>query len=576
MTGAHQETPTPESSPAQVRAEQLQRDEVTFAEIERKMSEGQDPTSAELRLLYAVDRESYYDEELVEELRDMRNPELDMPRAFECEPDQIAHSVGEINEHTVAYVGPILCEGMFRRLPANVRYVYTAFPNGRIEIEHLSPDPNVRRALCEQLDASELEALVSIFPPARTLLQQGVFNEDAVPKETALVRLSLADMGLRGSVHWGAIYRRARLLGLEPCVPDAALSYWHRGLGHSVRDTLHIGMEPMATKDWPEDELIFALQRPFSDNAGAHSSLLSVSYVDFDKYLYVNGESDTYEFLFAQSAKGPMTEEEILALPEEDALELFALPGYLPFHAVIRKAFGVTEFVPSDDQHVLNRDELGLSRSDKDKADRWVNYCWDGILPESGISASTYEFWNEEHLVALADHIADTARSIGTQGTEQVTVLEVGAGNGRLSHFLREKLKTRCGDTVRVIGVDNGSWKLRPMFPVEKCEHAEALAKYKPAIVLFSWMPRDVDITPDICATPCVQEVLLIGETEGGCCGGPWASEASTAVNDGKVGYAEHGFRRIDLDDLSAKQVCRTDLPGHFMHSHTVSLRRTM
>lgn len=574
MTETHREAPISESSAARARVEQREGEKALFAEIKRKIDEGEELTSAELRVLYGVDREPDYDEYLLESLRERRNPEQDMPRVFGCEPEQIARTPGEIDEHTVAYVGQLVYEGVFRQIPPELKYIYADFPKGRVTIERVKPEPNVRAELALLCD-TERAFMCAVNPPTRAFLRSGRFAEEADAEEVRLVRLSLADLGFRGGADWSAIYRRARILGLEPCPPGAALTYWKNEMGSKQPDTLFVGMEPVAEGPDLDRALIFELRRELSDDLRQQRTRLHTTHVEYDGYLNVYGDIGKYEFLFAQSDRGPLTEEEILALPEEDAQELFALPGYLPSHAVIRKAFGVTEFVPSEDQDVLDRDELGLSRSDMDKVDRWVNYCWDGILPESGISASTYEFWNEEHLAALADHIADTARSIGTQGTEQVTVLEVGAGNGRLSHFLRNKLKTRCGDTVRVIGVDNGSWKLRPFFPVERCEHEEALAEYKPAIVLFSWMPRDVDITPDICAIPSVQEVLLIGETEGGCCGGPWASEAGIALNDEKVSYAKRGFTRIDLDDLSAKQVCRTDLPGHFMHSRTVSLRRT-
>ena len=55
-----------------------------------------------------------------------------MPIVFDCEPSQIAHSVGEVNESTKAYVGK-LEPGIFQKLPETLEHIYTSFPEGKIQ-----------------------------------------------------------------------------------------------------------------------------------------------------------------------------------------------------------------------------------------------------------------------------------------------------------------------------------------------------------------------------------------------------------------------------------------------------------
>lgn len=131
-------------------------------------------------------------------------------------------------------------------------------------------------------------------------------------------------------------------------------------------------------------------------------------------------------------------------------------------------------------------------------------------------SHDTYEFLTAEYVSGLSAYLTTRQLQIQRQVAEDgngttkktVTVLEVGAGNGRLSHFLRRKLKAPSASTslgtFQVVATDSGGWKLKgadalsaveDFVPVEKLGFEAALAKYNPDVVLVSWMPMGEDWT---------------------------------------------------------------------------------
>jgi hypothetical protein len=94
-------------------------------------------------------------------------------------------------------------------------------------------------------------------------------------------------------------------------------------------------------------------------------------------------------------------------------------------------------------------------------------------------------------------------------------------------------------------------------------------------------MPYQEDWTKDIRMCDRVKEYILIGETDYGCCGDHWETWGKSwpwGVDDEggeKIPpYEVDGFGRKDLDELSDLQVCRTDSPGNYHHSKTVSFKR--
>ena len=122
------------------------------------------------------------------------------------------------------------------------------------------------------------------------------------------------------------------------------------------------------------------------------------------------------------------------------------------------------------------------------------------------------------------------------------TVLEVGAGNGRLSHFLnRSPGGALAGSVIAtdIFGADGfiGSFGGEPssanrvgvgagfdggpLIATEKISQEAAVEKYAPRVVVCSWMPEE-DWTATWRSHPSVRAYVLIGEADGGQSGRPW------------------------------------------------------
>lgn len=222
-------------------------------------------------------------------------------------------------------------------------------------------------------------------------------------------------------------------------------------------------------------------------------------------------------------------------------------PGFLPTHEQIKEAF----------------------KDEPERWQKWQEFCDDD--PNDPV----YEFLNAEYVDALADYFVDRARDFNSNPKKPMIILEIGAGNGRLAHFLRQKLVKKAPGVIKVIATDSGSFKINNKFPVERLNHDEALKKYNPDAVVFSWMPYKRDYTKNIRKIDNVKEYLLIGEPDGGACGDAWETWGTGYRGKGvSAPYQADGFVREDLRHLSALQISRIDPPGAGFHSKSVSFRR--
>ena len=96
--------------------------------------------------------------------------------------------------------------------------------------------------------------------------------------------------------------------------------------------------------------------------------------------------------------------------------------------------------------------------------------------------------------------------------TEGKSVLEIMAGDGKLSEFLKPKINGT------LIATDNMVWTsiIYPDF-IEKLGAKEAIKKYNPDIIIMCWEPYMSNLGVNL-----VKEghtLLWIGEGSGGCCG---------------------------------------------------------
>ncbi len=212
-------------------------------------------------------------------------------------------------------------------------------------------------------------------------------------------------------------------------------------------------------------------------------------------------------------------------------LDAASLPGEAPSRAaVVVRLFDIT----------VTRLYGAAGPPDVELVRSLVAACGAGaarLVPlEWGRRHFVHQFLTREFVEALA------ARLRASSGAP---VLEVGAGRGDLARALRG-----CG--VPVVATDEGSWldgRLR--WPrgvpegVERLDYRAALARYRPGIVLCSWMPQGEDWTPAFRACPGVREYVLIGEEPGGSTGTRASFEAPPPWRRASLdGIARHGFTR--------------------------------
>ena len=189
----------------------------------------------------------------------------------------------------------------------------------------------------------------------------------------------------------------------------------------------------------------------------------------------------------------------------------------------------------------------------------------------------TFEFLNQEFIHELGSYLLERIGHIPSAAGKPV-LLEIGAGDGRLTHFLKNEL----GDRATMIATDSGQWGLNQPFPVQTMDYQQALKTYQPTFVICSWMMNNQDFSSAIRTCPSVNEYVLIGSTE--VCGKPWETYGETYE-----GYMEQffndppfevdGFSQQIIPDPTAHQLCRMDWihkpTGQIIrHSQTRSFRR--
>jgi len=189
----------------------------------------------------------------------------------------------------------------------------------------------------------------------------------------------------------------------------------------------------------------------------------------------------------------------------------------------------------------------------------WGNYFFNNERP-------VYELLTEEYVDALADFFLQKLSEYGNSTENPLTILEVGSGDGRLSHFLQKKLDEKAPGEVIVIASDSGQWNLETTFPVEKMEHTQALESRNPDIVVSSWMPYQTDLTADFRSNQSLKGYVLIGapdvtgdfdKTWGNAefCNSPGVEKDEDYVPE----YQSDSFIATELEGLSQMQICRLD-----------------
>lgn len=184
--------------------------------------------------------------------------------------------------------------------------------------------------------------------------------------------------------------------------------------------------------------------------------------------------------------------------PQETTLANLSDPLYLPTLAELKIAFPLSESYPTDS----------------------TEFPW--VSPSYGkFQTQLYNFqvYTQEFIASLATYLSERI-TLSYQATGQtVLLLEVGAGDGRLTHFLKPKLTDLISAGQLVCrAVDTKEWEdnnqTNTSSEVEKLDYATALtqAPEQPTIVLSCWMTCFGEWTADFRRAPQVFEYLLIGD----------------------------------------------------------------
>ncbi len=178
---------------------------------------------------------------------------------------------------------------------------------------------------------------------------------------------------------------------------------------------------------------------------------------------------------------------------QDDILNKLTEKEHLPTIEELKTAFPLDQSFPTDSKEFP-----------------WINPKYTRFHHEH----HNYQVYTVEFIDSLAAYLRDRLR-IYSKGIGQLTILEVGAGDGRLTRFLKNKFLTD-GTEVDIIATDSKDWEDRSLTnssgDVEILSYLEALKKYQPEIVISCWMNINVNWTADFRNTPSVNEYLLIGD----------------------------------------------------------------
>jgi hypothetical protein len=215
--------------------------EVYISEIEKKSKANIPLTKAEIIFLYNTYGQAK--DPRIAEILQTRNPKEDAPIVFDCQPQEIAWDVNQIDENTKAYIGPWNGD-VFHVLIGypNINHLYESFPDKKIFMQTLETDPSINSpAKAEQALA---EKDIGLTLSCKYILKKTEFSQ--IPEVYNLVRFRVEQLGLKQDATTDEIYKRAKELALEQCPAEVGPQL---RLQYTGRELFLIAMKQIADRD---------------------------------------------------------------------------------------------------------------------------------------------------------------------------------------------------------------------------------------------------------------------------------------------------------------------------------------
>ena len=158
-----------------------------------------------------------------------------------------------------------------------------------------------------------------------------------------------------------------------------------------------------------------------------------------------------------------------------------------------------------------------------DRCEAWQHYIRGGCKAGALSASPVYEVITAELVDGLASWLQRARHEHGISG-RMLRVVEVGAGDGRLTCHLRQHL-AKAG-SIELTATDSFARGITPAngAVVRSLDYQQALDELAPDIVLCCWLPLGSDWTSAFRACTSVCAYVLVGEVDDGCCGRPWAT----------------------------------------------------
>ncbi len=217
-----------------------------LTELEKKNRSGEELDKIDLRFLYEMDSSiegfGYHKDPRIAELLESRDKNADACIVFDCTPDQVAHSVNELDDDTVAYIGEWSPE-VLKNIPNTVKYLYESFPEKKIFKKTIVLSTKTPEQYQQELIAQGNK--IGSF--ALSMLKK--INALPQSEKVDLVQFNVKQLGFPSGATLEQIFDKAKRLNLDLCPPQVGpelrLSYADQTYGEYLR----IAMEPINDSD---------------------------------------------------------------------------------------------------------------------------------------------------------------------------------------------------------------------------------------------------------------------------------------------------------------------------------------